>query len=219
MHKVGDKVLYRDSEMHNVWHEGEVVMVDGLAPDRYQVSATKHDHRAWRFAPDLKPRTSPNELTVVVNIDASAAIAELDGFGELITQRVKAAVAAGLAGETADLVRERDALREELAACRRERDATVTHLEERVNELTNTRNTALVKLGHAQSALAARDERVIELTRERDEARQKLADASAEAAGSGRACEDLRAEWEAMRVERNVLNAMLTKVRAALDIP
>ncbi len=167
MYKVGDKVLYRDEVKHDLWHEGEIAMSDALASDRYRVNATGSAHWVWRYASDIKPRTSPNELTVIVNIDASAAIAELDGLGELITQRVKAAVAAGIASETADLARERDDLREELAACKRERDATVTHLEERVNDLTWERDEARQKLADAQSDL-------IGCQRERDELRESI---------------------------------------------
>jgi hypothetical protein len=167
MYKVGDKVLYRDEVKHDMWHEGEITMSDALASDRYRVNATGSAHWVWRYASDIKPRMSPNELTVVINIDASAAVAELDGLGELITQRVKAAIAAGIAGETADLVRERDALREELTACKRERDATVTHLEGRVNDLTWERDEARQKLAHAQSDL-------IGCQRERDEARESI---------------------------------------------
>jgi hypothetical protein len=171
VYKVGDKVLYRDEAKHDMWREGEIAMVDGLARARYWVEGINHKQRAWRFAPDLKPRTSPNELTVVVNLNTSAAIAELDGLGELIAQRVKAAVAAGLAGETADLVRERDALRE----------------------------------------------RVNDLTWERDEARQKLADANAAAAGSGRACEDLRAALLNAEKQRDEARESIDAVVAGLD--
>lgn len=76
-------------------------------------------------ARDLKPRTSPNELTVVVNIDASAAIAEVDKFVDMMRERMATVVNIACKGDVraaADLVRERDALREELAACKRERD-------------------------------------------------------------------------------------------------
>lgn len=191
MYKVGDKVLYRDSEMHNVWHEGEIIMVDGLTPDRYQVSATKQEHRAWWFAPDLKPRTSPNELTVVVNLDASAAIAEIDKLVDMMHERMVTVVNIACNGDVraaADLVRERDALREELAACKRERDATVSHLEAQVNDITW----------------------------ERDEARAKLAHANEAAAGSGRACADLRAECETMRKERDDAKAAVAEAVARL---
>jgi hypothetical protein len=167
MYKVGDKVLCQTSP--NLWKEG-VILDDSLKVGHWWVDMLGESTLAHER--DLKPRTSPNELTVIVNIDASGAIAELDGLGELITQRVKAAVAAGLAGETADLVRERDALREELAACKRERDATVTHLEGRVNDLTWERDEARQKLAHAQSDL-------IGCQRERDEAREGLDAATA----------------------------------------
>jgi hypothetical protein len=196
MHKVGDKVLYRDSQAHDVWHEGEITMVDGLARGRYQVESANHKGRAWRSGSDIKPRTPPNELTVVVNIDATAAIAELDGLGELITQRVKAAVAAGLAGEAADLMRQRDGLREELAACKRDYADAIAVL---------------------RATEAARDERVNDLTWERDEARQKLAHANAEAAGRGRACEDLRAALLNAEKQRDEARESIDAVVAGLD--
>lgn len=183
MYKVGDKVLCQTSP--NMWMEG-VIQDDALAVGHWWVDLP--GERVLAHERTLKPCTSPNELTVVVNIDASAALAELDGLGEMITQRVKGAVAAGLAGETEDLVRERDALREELAACKRERDATVSHLEELVNDITW----------------------------ERDEARTKLMHANAEAAGSGRACADLRAECEAMRKERDDAKAAVAEAVARL---
>jgi hypothetical protein len=201
MYKVGDKVLYRDEAKHDVWHEGEIVMADALASDRYRVSAAGSAHWVWRYDSDIKPRTSPNELTVVVNLDASAAIADLDKFVDMMRDRMATIVQIACKGDVqaaAELVRERDALREELAACKREYADAIAVL---------------------RATEAARDERVNDLTWERDEARQKLADANAEAAGRGRACEDLRTECEVMRVERNVLNAMLTKVRAALGTP
>lgn len=156
MYKVGDKVLYRDESKHDLWHEGEIVMADGLASDRYRVSATGSAHWVWRYDSDIKPRSSPNELTVVVNIDASAAIAELDGLGELITQRVKAAVAAGLAGETADLVRERDVLREELAACKREQDdlrAALRNAEKQRDELRESLDSVTTSLDDYASGM------------------------------------------------------------------
>lgn len=131
MYKVGDKVLYRDSEKNNVWHEGIIRARDSAFADHWCINGVVKDV-IWRYERDIKPRTSPNELTMIVNIDASAAAAELDALGEMITQRVKGAVAAGLAGETADLVRERDALREELAACKRERDEAKAALAEGV---------------------------------------------------------------------------------------
>lgn len=114
----------------------------------------------------------------------------------MITQRVKAAVAAGLAGETADLVRERDDLREELAACKRNYADAIAVL---------------------RATEAARDERVIELTRERDEARQKLADANAAAAESGRACEDLRAALLNAEKQRDELRASLDAATNTVD--
>jgi soluble cytochrome b562 len=191
MYKVGDKVLCQTSP--NLWKEG-VINDHALAVGHWWVDMLGECTLVHER--DIKPRTSPNELTVVVKIDASAANAELDGLGELITQRVKAAVAAGLAGETADLVRERDALREELAACKRDYADAIAVL---------------------RATEAARDERVNDLTWERDEARQKLADANAAAAGSERACEDLRAALLAAEKQRDELRESLDNVTTSLD--
>lgn len=190
MYKVGDKVLYRDSEMHNVWHEG-IIRARGMgSTDHWSIDGVVKDV-VWRYERDIKPRTSPNELTVVVNIDASAAIAEVDKLIDMMRERMATVVNIACKGDVraaADLVRERDALREELAACKRERDATVIHLEARVNDITW----------------------------ERDEARTKLANANAEAAGRGRACDDLRAECEAMRKERDGAKAAVAEAVARL---
>ena len=195
MYKIGDKVLYRDEVKHDLWHEGEIAMSDALASDRYRVSATGSAHWVWRYASDLEPRTSPNELTVVINIDASAAIAELDGLGELITQRVKAAVASGIAGETADLARERDDLREELATCKRNYADAIAVL---------------------RATEAARDERVNGLIWERDEARQKLGHAQSEAIGFQRERDTATAARESCRRECDLLGAQLLQAQTDL---
>lgn len=186
MYKVGDKVLCQTSP--NLWMEG-VIQDDALAVGHWWVDLP--GERVLAHERDLKPRTSPNELTVVVNIDTSAAIADVERFVDMMRDRMATVVNIACNGDVraaADLVRERDALREELAACKRERDATVSHLEAQVNDITW----------------------------ERDEARAKLTHANAEAAGRGRACDDLRAEREAMRKERDDAKAAFAEGVARL---
>lgn len=186
MYKVGDKVLCQTSP--NMWIEG-VIQDDALAVGHWWVDLP--GERVLAHERDLKRRTSPNELTVVVNIDTSAAVADVERFVDMMRDRMATVVNIACNGDVraaADLVRERDALREELAACKRERDATVSHLEAQVNDITW----------------------------ERDEARAKLAHANEAAAGSGRACADLRAECETMRKERDDAKAAVAEAVARL---